>query len=79
MNLHKGTPPQERKGIEMRKASAMKLARVTRGLTQSELGQKIGRGQAMVSNFESGSVRASARDKKKIAKILKTSVDALFG
>jgi len=63
----------------MRKASRLRLARIAQGMTQSELGQKIGKGQAMVSHFESGRKRASARDKKKIARVLKTSEDVLFG
>lgn len=62
----------------MRKASAMKLARVTRGMTQDELGQKIGQGQTMVSHFESGRLRVSTKDAKKIARVLKVPLAELF-
>ena len=62
----------------MRKPSALKLARIMQGMTQGELGQKIGQGQTMVSHFESGRLKVDPRDRKKIAKVLKTSEDVLF-
>ena len=69
----------------MRKASMMKLARVARGMNQSELGEKIGKHQATVSEYERG-YRLGIRDKrkppleiaKKICKVLKTPLADLF-
>ena len=56
----------------------MKLARVARGMTQDELGQKIGQGQTMVSHFESGRLKVSVKDAKKICKLLKAPMGELF-
>ena len=69
----------------MRKASMMKLARVARGMSQAELGKKIGKTQVTVSEYERG-YRSSITDKRKpplevakqICKVLKTTLADLF-
>ncbi len=50
-----------------------------RGMNQTELAKKIGKSQVMISHFERGRLKVGPRDRKKIAKVLKTSVDILFG
>ena len=49
-----------------------------RGMNQTELAKKLGKSQVMISHFERGRLRVGTRDRKKIARILKTSEDDLF-
>mgnify|MGYP001230993516 CR=1 FL=1 len=62
----------------MKKASALKLARLAQGMSQADLGKAIGKHQTSVSELERGYRVASARDRKKIAQALGIGVDSLF-
>ena len=58
-----------------------RLARLrkARGLTQSELAQRIGIIQTLVSDYEVGNLRLSAEMAVRFAKALHVSVDELLG
>ncbi len=62
----------------MRKATPLKLARIAMGMSQADLAQRINRHQTLISHFETARILVSARDKKAISKVLKTSEDVLF-
>ena len=62
----------------MEKPTPMKIARIAQGMTQADLAKKVGKHQVTISEFERGHRPATDRDKKKIARVLKTSEDALF-
>jgi len=58
----------------------IRIARVTAGLTQSELAQKIGVTSAMISSWETGSrACTNVRTLERIAEALQTNPAALAG
>ena len=57
----------------------IKKIRVSRGLRQYELANRMGVKQASVSAWESGKAMPSAENLLKLADILDCSVDALLG
>ncbi len=62
----------------MKKPSALKLARVTRGMTQTELAAKIGRHQTSICEFERGCRVPTFKGAKKISRILEVPLTELF-
>ncbi|MCY7484284.1 helix-turn-helix domain-containing protein [Paenibacillus alvei] len=60
------------------KNEALAEARKNKGLTQEELGNKLGYSKAAVSNWESGYSNPSLSDAFKISKILDTDINILF-
>lgn len=67
--------------VKDRKAIALRLrnAREAAGLTQTELGLKIGRPQTFVSKIELGERSLSLLDAQQICASLQISVDSLLG
>ena len=57
---------------------AMKEARKKRGLSQKELGQKLGVSQAMIAQYESGKRSPKIETMEKIANALEIPVDELM-
>jgi len=57
----------------------MARVRKARGLSQTELAQKIGSIQALVSDYERGNLRLSAEMTIRFAKALDVSADELLG
>jgi transcriptional regulator with XRE-family HTH domain len=56
----------------------MKLARLYRGMSQSELAEKAGLKQAQVSRLESGTREPRLQTARKLAEALGVDVDLLF-
>ena len=54
-------------------------ARRAKGLTQANLGEKIGTSQNAIQKYESGAADISSRNLLKVAKILGVSADSLLG
>lgn len=59
--------------------NSIKTCRKAAGLTQAELGEKLGVGQYIIAKWETGVNNPAPDDLTKIAKILGVSVAALFG
>ena len=62
----------------MQRASSMKIARITRGISQIEIAKALKRSQTYVSNVETHKIEATPKEKRKIAVVLKTGESALF-
>ena len=62
----------------MLRASGMKIARITRGVSQIEIAKALKRSQTYLSNVETHKIEATPKEKHKIAQVLKTSEDVLF-
>lgn len=62
----------------MQKASEMKIIRLRRGMSQRELGKKVGVNQTTISHIEIARYGTTLATRRKIARILKTSVEGLF-
>ena len=56
----------------------IKNKRIAAGLTQEELGEKIGYGQSAVANWENGNRSPRPTDLPRLAKILGCTIDELF-
>ena len=57
----------------------LKRLRITAGLTQKELGQKINRGVTAISKYESGAMMPTMEVAVELAFHLKVTLDELFG
>lgn len=57
----------------------MKIARIKKGLSQIELGDKIGVSNRMISQYESGYSTPGVDTLVKIADVLEVTVDYLLG
>jgi len=58
--------------------SPIRAARVLLNMSQSVLGEAIGRDRSWISRLETGNVSASVTEKVRIAQILGLPVDSLF-
>lgn len=56
----------------------LKAARTKKGLTQEQLGEKIGVSKMCISQYESGQREPKIATLKLIAKVLKTTTDKLL-
>jgi transcriptional regulator with XRE-family HTH domain len=70
-------PKPERENVEL--GVKLQVIRKRRGLSQAELGEKIGLSQRAVSAYEGGYNRISAPVLLKLAEALRTSIPELLG
>lgn len=65
--------------MKMKRNTALKTARIEKGLTQNQLAKLLGyKGGQAVSNWENGYIKPPLRIALKIAKILDRDIDHLF-
>lgn len=57
----------------------LKELRLKKGLTQTELGEKVGVKQSTFTNWENGKREPSYENLVKLADLLEVSLDSLFG
>ena len=57
----------------------LKESRLKKGLTQTELGEKVGVKQSTFTNWENGKREPSYENLVKLADLLEVSLDSLFG
>lgn len=57
---------------------SIKEARKTRGLTQKELGQKLGVADSVITNYESGKQNLTVDTLQKVAEVLGVEVSSFF-
>lgn len=60
-------------------AERLKALRTEKGMTQVELGQRLGYGYTAIANYESGRNQPSLADLNSICEILEVSADYIIG
>src|SRR5580692_5640683 len=65
--------------VDVEVGRRIRIQRMTRGMSQTELGEKIGVTFQQVQKYEKGVNRVGASRLTRIAKVLGVSVGALFG
>lgn len=65
--------------FEIKFADNLRILRLEKGFTQTELAELVGINQATISNYESGECKPKFDVATKLAKIFDTTVEELYG